>query len=213
MRRINKLFPLWALYSLLVPAILGFVLHGFTLEGALRGLVWGGLVRAFFLHHITWSINSVCHYFGNRRFATDDLSTNVFWLALPSMGESWHHNHHAFPRSAQHGLRWWEIDISALVITRDGEGRPRVERRPHLARAPGGQGGRAQEAGRGLRYQAAERVSRRGGSSRTIGAANGRTIMRAGLGGAGAVVRHGRWGWMLGGWMAVGLIADLLCGV
>ena len=68
-------------------------------------------------HHITWSINSVCHYFGNRRFEIEDLSTNVFWLALPSLGEAWHHNHHAFPRSAQHGLRWWEIDVSALVIS------------------------------------------------------------------------------------------------
>jgi stearoyl-CoA desaturase (delta-9 desaturase) len=116
MKKINRLFPLWALLSLLVPTALGFVLHGFTLEGALRGLIWGGLVRAFFLHHITWSINSVCHYFGRRRFDVEDLSTNVAWLALPSLGEAWHHNHHAFPRSAAHGLRWWEIDISALII-------------------------------------------------------------------------------------------------
>ncbi|HET8814203.1 MAG TPA: acyl-CoA desaturase, partial [Solirubrobacterales bacterium] len=90
--------------------------HGFTLEGALRGLVWGGLVRAFFLHHVTWSINSICHFFGRRRFDTDDRSTNVFWLALPSLGESWHHNHHAFPRSAVHGLKRWELDPSALII-------------------------------------------------------------------------------------------------
>jgi stearoyl-CoA desaturase (Delta-9 desaturase) len=116
MRRINKAFPFLALASLLVPTVLGFVLHGFTLEGALRGLVWGGLVRAFFLHHITWSINSVCHYFGRRRFDLEDHSTNVAWLALPSLGEAWHHNHHAFPRSASHGLRKREIDISALII-------------------------------------------------------------------------------------------------
>ena len=96
--------------SLLVPTALGFVLHGFTVEGALRGLVWGGLVRAFFLHHITWSINSVCHYFGRRRFDVEDQSTNVAWLAMPSLGEAWHHNHHAFPRSAAHGLRKREID-------------------------------------------------------------------------------------------------------
>jgi stearoyl-CoA desaturase (Delta-9 desaturase) len=68
------------------------------------------------LHHVTWSINSVCHFFGRRRFATEDHSTNVFWLALPSFGESWHHNHHAFPRSAFHGLRPWEIDTSGLVV-------------------------------------------------------------------------------------------------
>jgi stearoyl-CoA desaturase (delta-9 desaturase) len=116
MKRINRLFPLLALLSLLVPTALGFVLHGFTAEGALRGLVWGGLVRAFFLHHITWSINSVCHYFGRRRFAVEDHSTNVAWLSLPSLGESWHHNHHAFPRSARHGLRWWEVDVSGLII-------------------------------------------------------------------------------------------------
>ena len=116
MKRINRLFPMFALASLLVPTALGFVLHGFTAEGALRGLIWGGLVRAFFLHHITWSINSVCHYFGRRRFAVEDHSTNVFWLSLPSLGESWHHNHHAFPRSAKHGLRWWELDVSAAVI-------------------------------------------------------------------------------------------------
>ena len=73
-------------------------------------------MRIFVLHHITWSINSVCHFFGSRRFAVEDESTNVFWLAPFSFGESWHHNHHAFPRSAVHGLRWWEIDITAYVI-------------------------------------------------------------------------------------------------
>ena len=73
------------------------------LAGALTALLWGGLVRIFLVHHVTWSINSVCHFFGRRRFETDDQSTNVFWLALPSLGESWHHNHHAFPRSAIHG--------------------------------------------------------------------------------------------------------------
>jgi stearoyl-CoA desaturase (delta-9 desaturase) len=78
--------------------------------------VWGGLVRVFLLHHVTWSINSVCHFFGRRRFAVDDQSTNVAWLALISFGESWHHNHHAFPRAAAHGMRWWELDLSGLVI-------------------------------------------------------------------------------------------------
>ena len=80
------------------------------------GLVWGGLVRIFFVHHVTWSVNSVCHFFGSRRFDIEDHSTNVGWLALLSLGESWHHNHHAFPRSAYHGLRWWEIDPSGLII-------------------------------------------------------------------------------------------------
>src|SRR3954453_15698073 len=116
MRRIGKRFPLWVLITLVVPTVLGFVLHGFTLWGAARGYLWGGLVRIFLVHHVTWSVNSVCHYFGSRPFAIEDRSTNVFWLALPSFGESWHHNHHAFPRSAKHGLRWWEVDPSALVI-------------------------------------------------------------------------------------------------
>jgi stearoyl-CoA desaturase (delta-9 desaturase) len=112
---ITRLFlPLVGL-SLLVPFALGWALTG-RLSGGLTGLLWGGLVRVFFVHHVTWSINSVCHFAGRRRFATDDHSTNVFWLALPSLGESWHHNHHAFPRSARHGLRWWEVDISGLVI-------------------------------------------------------------------------------------------------
>jgi stearoyl-CoA desaturase (delta-9 desaturase) len=117
MRRIGKRFPYYVLATLLIPTALGFVLHGFTLGGALRGYVWGGLVRIFLVHHVTWSVNSICHYFGSRRFAIEDRSTNVFWLALPSLGESWHHNHHAFPRSARHGLRWWEVDVSALIIS------------------------------------------------------------------------------------------------
>ncbi len=82
----------------------------------LAALLWGGLVRIFFVHHVTWSINSICHFFGTRRFDLEDRSTNVFWLALPSLGEAWHHNHHAFPRSAFHGLRWWELDPSGWLI-------------------------------------------------------------------------------------------------
>jgi stearoyl-CoA desaturase (delta-9 desaturase) len=79
-------------------------------------MLWAGLVRIFLVHHITWSINSICHFFGARRFETGDFSTNVFWLALPSLGEAWHHNHHAFPRSAFHGLRWYELDPSGWLI-------------------------------------------------------------------------------------------------
>jgi stearoyl-CoA desaturase (Delta-9 desaturase) len=116
MRTIGKRFPWLVLASLLIPTALGFVLHGFTWEGALRGYIWGGLVRVFLLHHVTWSINSVCHYFGSRRFDVEDKSTNVAWLAIPSLGESWHHNHHAFPRSAEHGLKRTEFDVSALII-------------------------------------------------------------------------------------------------
>jgi stearoyl-CoA desaturase (delta-9 desaturase) len=114
-RRIHRLFLPIVIAGLLIPAAAGWALSG-EVQGALTGFLWGGLVRVFLVHHVTWSINSVCHYLGRRRFDIEDESTNVGWLALPSFGESWHHNHHAFPRSASHGLRWYEIDTSALVI-------------------------------------------------------------------------------------------------
>jgi stearoyl-CoA desaturase (Delta-9 desaturase) len=116
MRRINRAFPEIALASLLAPFALGLALSGGSLAAGLTALLWAGLVRIFLVHHITWSINSICHFFGSRRFAVDDMSTNVFWLALPSLGEAWHHNHHAFPRSACHGLRWYELDPSGWLI-------------------------------------------------------------------------------------------------
>ena len=115
MRRINRYFVPLVVLGLAIPTLAGYLLTG-TLLGAATGLLWGGLVRIFFVHHVTWSVNSVCHFLGSRRFEVEDQSTNVFWLALPSLGESWHHNHHAFPRSAVHGLRRWELDPSALLI-------------------------------------------------------------------------------------------------
>jgi stearoyl-CoA desaturase (delta-9 desaturase) len=115
MRAISRNFVPLVLLTLAVPALAGYLVSG-TALGALTGLLWGGLVRIFFVHHVTWSVNSVCHFLGSRRFDTDDRSTNVFWLAIPSLGESWHHNHHAFPRSAVHGLRPWEPDPSGMII-------------------------------------------------------------------------------------------------
>ena len=115
-KRIHRLFGPLVAAGLAIPAVAGFALSGGEPAGAVTGFIWGGLVRVFLVHHVTWSINSVCHYLGRRRFDVDDESTNVGWLALPSFGESWHHNHHAFPRSASHGLRWYEVDLSALVI-------------------------------------------------------------------------------------------------
>jgi stearoyl-CoA desaturase (delta-9 desaturase) len=112
---ISRAFPLIVLAGLAIPFGLGFVLGG-GIAAALTALLWGGPARVFLFHHATFSVNSICHFFGRRRFDTEDRSTNVFWLALPSMGEAWHNNHHAFPRSAVHGLRWWEVDPSALVI-------------------------------------------------------------------------------------------------
>jgi stearoyl-CoA desaturase (delta-9 desaturase) len=103
---IDRAFAVWVVLSFAIPFAIGGV----------PGLLWGGLVRVFAFHHATFAINSVCHFFGSRRFAVDDHSGNVGWLAPFSLGESWHHNHHAFPRSAAHGLRWWEIDLSGLLI-------------------------------------------------------------------------------------------------
>jgi stearoyl-CoA desaturase (delta-9 desaturase) len=117
LRVIDKMFGFWVTLSLLIPFALGWIVGG-TFLTALTALLWGGLVRVFLLHHVTWSINSVCHFFGRRRFDIEDESTNVFWLAPLSMGESWHHNHHAFPTSAFHGLRFWErlADPTGVLI-------------------------------------------------------------------------------------------------
>ena len=115
MRRISAAFPFIVAAGLMLPFVAGFVIAG-TLAGAATALLWGGFVRVFILHHVTWSVNSVCHFFGRRRFDTDDESTNVTWVALLSFGEGWHHNHHAFPRSAKHGLRWYEPDVSGWII-------------------------------------------------------------------------------------------------
>jgi stearoyl-CoA desaturase (delta-9 desaturase) len=115
MRFVDRLFPVWAAGGLAAAFALGYAIGG-TLDAALTGLLWGGGVRLLLLHHVTYSINSICHVFGRRRFATPDESRNVFWLSLLTLGESWHNNHHAFPTSAQHGMRRWELDPSALVI-------------------------------------------------------------------------------------------------
>jgi stearoyl-CoA desaturase (delta-9 desaturase) len=114
--RINRTYFLWLGLGLLIPAAIeGVWTHSWG--GALRGLLWGGLVRLFLVHHVTWSINSICHLFGRRPFPSRDLSTNNVWLSLLSFGEAWHNNHHAFPNSAKHGLDWWQIDVNAVIIT------------------------------------------------------------------------------------------------
>ena len=102
----SKTFFLWVILSLAIP----FAIGGWT------GLLWGGLVRIFFTHHITWSVNSVCHTFGKREFETRDRSRNEWVVGLLGFGEGWHNNHHAFPRSAFHGLHWWQFDLSGYVI-------------------------------------------------------------------------------------------------
>jgi stearoyl-CoA desaturase (delta-9 desaturase) len=115
MRVIDKLFLFWLGLGIAIPFAVGLAVGG-TVGAGLTAALWGGLVRIFLLHHVTFSINSVCHFFGRRAFATEDESRNVFWLAPLSFGESWHNNHHAFPRSAFHGLRWTQLDTGGIVI-------------------------------------------------------------------------------------------------
>jgi stearoyl-CoA desaturase (delta-9 desaturase) len=112
---VDRTYVVWALASFAVPFGLGWLIGG-SLATALTGLLWGGAVRLLVLHHVTFSINSLCHVFGRRPFHTKDESRNLGWLALPSLGEAWHNNHHAFPTSAVHGLRPWQLDPSAAVI-------------------------------------------------------------------------------------------------
>ena len=115
LRTIAKLFLPLVVVSLVVPALVGWMLIG-GWYGFVSGLVWGGAVRILLLHHVTWSINSICHFWGRRRFESPDESRNVWWLSWLSFGESWHNNHHAFPSSAFHGLRRFEIDPGGWVI-------------------------------------------------------------------------------------------------
>src|SRR5215213_1987 len=112
---VDRTFLVWALGGFAIAFGLGFAIGG-TLDAALTGLLWGAGVRMLVVHHVTYSINSLCHFFGRQRFPTGDESRNLLWLALPTFGESWHNNHHAFPTSAFHGMRRWEIDPSAIVI-------------------------------------------------------------------------------------------------
>jgi stearoyl-CoA desaturase (delta-9 desaturase) len=114
-RFVDRTFVVWVIGGLGLAFGLGVAIGG-SLAAGLTGLLWGGAIRMFVLHHATYSINSICHVFGRRRFATTDESRNVPWLALLTFGESWHNNHHAFPTSARHGLGRWQLDTSAMVI-------------------------------------------------------------------------------------------------
>ena len=115
LRWMNDSFPFWVVLGFVVPSVLGGLLT-MSWTGALLGFVWGGLVRVFVVHHLTWSINSVCHIWGTRPFRSHDESRNNAIFGVLALGEGWHNNHHAFPTSARHGLRWWELDVSWLII-------------------------------------------------------------------------------------------------
>lgn len=117
---IDRFFPFWVMLSLLIPAVIaGAVTRTWT--GVLLGFLWGGLVRVFMVHHVTWSVNSICHFWGRRDHETGDESRNNFLMGVLGLGEGWHNNHHAFPTSARHGLKWWQIDPSWLVISMMGK--------------------------------------------------------------------------------------------
>ncbi len=112
--RIDRLYFVWVALGFVVPFAVGYLLDGW--RGGIEASVWGGLVRIAVFQHITWSVNSICHMFGRRDFDVRDESRNNWLLALPSLGEAWHNNHHAFPSSAVHGLGRFQFDLSALVI-------------------------------------------------------------------------------------------------
>lgn len=114
-KKIDQLFPLWLVLTFGLPPLVGLAVTG-TVQGALTAGLWASLVRVFFLHHVTWSINSICHFYGKRPFEGDDFSTNNWVLSLISFGESWHNNHHAFPSSAIHGVGRGQIDLSGGLI-------------------------------------------------------------------------------------------------
>jgi stearoyl-CoA desaturase (delta-9 desaturase) len=115
LRIVSALFPAWVALGLLLPAIMGGVIT-LTWMGAWTGLAWGGLVRIFLVHHVTWSVNSVCHLWGFRPYQSGDESRDNYVFGVLALGEGWHNTHHAFPTSARHGLRWWQPDVSYYVI-------------------------------------------------------------------------------------------------
>jgi stearoyl-CoA desaturase (delta-9 desaturase) len=114
-RWVDRTFVLWITVGLLLPFGLGYLIGG-TWQAALTGLLWGGAVRMLVVHHVTYSINSLCHFFGRQAFDTGDESRNLAWLAPFTFGEAWHNNHHAFPTSYEHGMRRWQLDPSRAVI-------------------------------------------------------------------------------------------------
>jgi stearoyl-CoA desaturase (delta-9 desaturase) len=115
LRIASSLFPVWVALGMAIPTVVGGVLTGSWL-GAATGFLWGGLIRVFLVHHVTWSINSACHLWGQRPFQSDDASRDNAVFGYLALGEGWHNTHHAFPISARHGLRWWQLDVTYWII-------------------------------------------------------------------------------------------------
>lgn len=123
--RVNAWFERLTVLSFVLPGLIGGLVT-WSVWGGVTAFLWGSLARIFLLHHVTWSINSICHFFGKKPFESDDESTNNLWLSVLSFGESWHNNHHAFPTSAVHGIGRGQVDPSGAVI--------RLFEKLHLAR-------------------------------------------------------------------------------
>ena len=134
--RLNQLYYLWVALGVLAPALLGVLIER-SAWGFLQGFVWGGCVRLALSYHSINAINSVTHLYGTRPFATREQSRNNAWLALPTFGESWHNNHHAYPGSAVFGFRWWQVDLGAwTILALERCGLVTAVARPHVASGP-----------------------------------------------------------------------------
>ena len=114
-RFVDHYYLYWLVLSVALPALAGGLYHH-SWEGVVLGFLWGGIFRIFFVHHVTWSVNSFGHIYGTQTYRTPDQSRNNFFLAMMGMGDGWHNNHHAFPRSARHGMAWWEVDFTYQVL-------------------------------------------------------------------------------------------------
>ena len=115
LRFIDSTFLVWAILGVMIPAVLGGLIT-MSWMGALTGMIWGGLVRILAEHHATWSVNSICHLWGDSPYKSNDESKNNAVVGVLALGEGWHNNHHAFPTSARHGLKWWQWDTSWMLI-------------------------------------------------------------------------------------------------
>ena len=134
-RNVDRLYFVWVALGFVVPFAVGYALDG--MRGGVEATIWGGLVRIAVFQHVTWSVNSICHMFGRRDFDVRDESRNNWLLALPSLGEAWHNNHHAFPSSAVHGLGSVPVRPLRARDPRPREGRPRVGRQGARRHEPG----------------------------------------------------------------------------